>query len=110
MLTNGTLLRIDVPGLEAGDGSYPLVEGTSMSLRVAVDQPKTGQKWILGAVVKEATAVMYVRSTASLGIVPKGRVLVAKDTEAAGVLYTVLHVIDQVNKGTSHLEVYLRAN
>jgi hypothetical protein len=116
MITNANLTRIDAPPTVAMDNSRTWVEGDSIAVRVAVDQPTTGQKWIVGAEIKEATAVMYVekrggQDSLNSGILSPssgGRAVLMLDGDTVATMYQVLSVINRRKGSVSHDEVYLK--
>jgi hypothetical protein len=107
MLTNATILRIDAAAAKGPDGTETWTEGSAVSIRCSWQRPRTGQKWIEGAAIADAAAVLYVGGNRSGAIESNGRVLVRVDGESADRLYTVLAVEPAVG-GLSNTEVYLK--
>lgn len=109
MLTNAAIKRIDVAGEPDVANQRTYTEGSAIDHRVAVDDPMTSQKWVPGAEVKDATAVVYLKAEATAPAIRKGdRLLVRIDTEAADrPLLQVYKVNDRILRGVSHQEIYL---
>lgn len=107
MLTNGTITRIDAAPMQGPDGSCAFIEGAATEVRCAIDQPRTGQKWIVGAAIREASAVIYIQGVAG-PITVGGRVVVRVDGESADRLYEVLHLVSHSKGSLTHHEVYCR--
>ena len=106
MLTNATILRIDTPGTPAGNGVVPLVTGAAISTRCSWQDPKSGRKWILGATVSDATAVLYVEG--NVAVVPGSVATLRVDGEVADRQYLVVAVSPQVGLSMTNTEVYLK--
>lgn len=108
MLTNATILRIDRAPTVGLDNSRTYVEGASTDLRCSWQDPKTGRKWIIGAAIADANAVLYVPGDREADFQLDGRVLIQVDREAATRIYTVLAAKPMVGLGLSNTEVYLK--
>lgn len=104
MLTNATITRIDSVGTPSPTGAMSYTEGALIACRCCLDEPRTGQKWIIGATIKEATAVVYVQEQV---VQPGMRMVVAADGES-DVVYLVLHVVRRIHGGVTHCECYLK--
>lgn len=106
MLTNATILRIDTPGIPAGNGVAALVTGPAIATRASWQDPKSGRKWILGATVSDATAVLYVEG--NLAVAPESIVTIRVDGESADRAYLVLYAAPQVGMSMVNTEIYLK--
>src|SRR6266487_1870624 len=58
-LSNAKLLRVDVPSV-GGGGGITFANGAAIEVDCVIDAVKSGQRFTLGAVISEATAVMYL--------------------------------------------------
>ena len=108
MLTNATITRIDGAPAVLPDNSRVYTEGASTSVRCSWQDPKTGRKWILGAAVSDANAVLYVEGNQSAVFALEGRALIQVDGESSARLYLVLAVSPQVGLSMTNTEVYLK--
>lgn len=106
-LTNGTLSRIDSVAIgPSGDPTY--THGDAIELRVLVDVPTRAQRYALGTVIQDASAVVYVMvADVPGGVAEGGRVVVAQDGMAA-VTYVVVKRIVRVFRELGHYELFCK--
>lgn len=110
MIYNATLLRVDVPAVDGG-GNVTFTNGSALSVRCAGDAVKSGQRYQLGAVIADATAVIYLlrKDIPAALVIEKGYRLVAQlDGEPAAVTYHVEWKNPRIKGQISHYELYLR--
>jgi hypothetical protein len=94
VLTNATLLRIDMPGVATTAGDVPYTTGAALAVRCALDEPTSSQRYVLASAIAEATAVVYV----PMADVPEGalvrgcRVVVRLDTFADSTTLRLVYV------------------
>jgi hypothetical protein len=108
MIENATILRLDTPqpAGPAGDVTYTL--GSAIAIRGCLDQPSNAQRFSLGVVGQDVTAVLYVSLDAALAIEPRMRITVQGDGDAAAIC-EVLHRTRWIKDGgLSHDEVFLK--
>ena len=110
-LTNATLLRIDTPLAAGPGGDVAYSTGSPISIRVLQDEPTFSTKYVLGIVIAEATAVLFVSLALALGITFRPDQLVTVQIDGGSPsLFTVLYRRDRILPGTlSHYELYLKA-
>lgn len=110
-LFNATLAGLTAPNppTTGGDVTYP--SPTSISVRCILDGVKQSQRIALGAVIQDATAVLYVLK-ARLGNLKPARgqeVRVLLDGEQAAQVLVAEHVINHEKEGgLSHYQVFLK--
>jgi hypothetical protein len=113
VIHNATLQRIDTQQPATAGGSVAYATGAAIAVRCTLDQPSFAQRTALGAVIAQATAVLYVRKAdLTAGTVPaKGnRLSVQVDGDAAAQVYRIEHVVNwEKPGGLSHYQAYLRS-
>lgn len=109
MIVNAQLQRIDTPQAASATGDVTYTTGATIGVDCCLDEPTSSQKFTLGVVVSDATAVMYVAFDALAGatIAKRMRLLVQLGTFAAA-LYEVIYVRSRVHDGQDHYEAYLK--
>lgn len=105
-LSNAKLQRIDAPGPATTGGDVAYVNGSAIDVDCVLDEPTSNQKYLLGAVISSATAVLYVHGT-GLTIEKGYRVVVRLEDEAA-VTYRVIYKRNRVKDSVSHWELFLQ--
>ena len=114
MLSNATLSRIDRRTGATALGTEVFSTGATLApgIPVFLDEVSSGQKWTMGATIKDATWVCFVSKTdlAMVGVdapVIGDQVTVAATGEAAATAQ-VLVTKDRTLGGLSHWELYLK--
>ena len=108
VITNATIIRIDTLGAyDQSIAARPLVAGAAITLRCSWQDPKSGRKWVLGAAVKDATAVLYLDGNQESLFTIEGQVVVLVDGETTARTYKVLGTSPQIGLGLDNTEVYL---
>lgn len=101
MLTNATLIRIDLPGTPDVSGAVAFVTGDAISFDVLVDEVKRSQQIALGGRIAEASSVIYVEM-ADLADAPASRsrlaYVVPVESGGDGTTVTVREVVDTTSK------------
>lgn len=111
MITNATIIRITHPSAATAGGevTYSPAAGV-LSIRCAQTAPTRRQRYQLGAVISEATAVVRVlaRDLGDLAIGEGDQVQVKLDRHAAAETYIVVHVSEAVKAGMDNVSAFLR--
>jgi hypothetical protein len=121
MLTNATITRIDraAPGGAADAIGRPrIVAGNAVSIRCALDMIGSRQRYILGAVLEDATQVVYIERGALVAAgqasplpAPGYRLVLLADGAAETHTVAIVTTGDRVAPGAgglSHLELFVR--
>ena len=95
-----------MPGVPAADGVATLVVGPAIAVEASWQDPKSGRKWILGATVSDATAVLYVEG--NLPVASESVATIRVDGESADRSYLVLYAAPQVGLSMTNTEIYLK--
>lgn len=114
MLHNCTITRIDAPPAPNTGGDMVYTTAPGISIPATMDGLTRGQRYTLDAIVKDATAVIYVpKSILASAPVRNGRVLAA--TRSGVSLYRIVHVIERELPGLvpgagglSHWEIFVQ--
>ena len=110
MISNATLQRIDTPQTANPLGDVLYTPGAPLTVRACQDEPSDSQKYVLGIIVADATAVLYVLMSAiATGLlVPRNHLVVQMDGFGAKT-YQILGVRNFVKSGgLSNFEVWLK--
>jgi len=116
MLTNATITRIDRLGAPDAAGRPRMTAGGAVPVRCALDQISGRQRYTLGAVLEDATRVVYVERTAltaaSEALPGCGdQLVIQSDAEAQAQTVTVITTGDRLGPeglGLSHIELFVR--
>jgi len=110
MIENATIIRITVPNAptRGGEVTYTPASGT-LAIRCCQSRPTRSQRFALGAVITDATAVIRVltRRLGTLSIAQNYQIE-AKLDERTVQTYFVVHVIETVKPGLSNIVAFLR--
>lgn len=108
-LSNAKLLRVDVQSIDA-HGNESFAQGAALSVDCTIDGVKSGQRYQLGKVISDATAVMYLmRDKVPAGLVIlKGYQVLAQLNGEAMATYVVEFKNPRVKGALSHYELFLR--
>ncbi len=116
MLTNAAILRIDRQANPDATGRPRFTSGDAVSIRCALDQISGRQRYTLGAVLEDATEVLYVQSIdlSNAGEAsPRGgdQLIVLADGRSESYTVTIITTGDHIGPdgmGLSHLELFVR--
>jgi hypothetical protein len=117
MLTNATITRIDRQGIPDAAGRPRFTAGDAIAVRCAVDAIMGRQRYTLGAVLEDATQVVYVErgriDEAGEALPGNGDQLIIQDDAPGSTPHTVTVIIngDRLAPGAgvlSHLELFVR--
>ncbi len=107
-LFNATLLRIDTPQPAGPAGDVVYTNGPAIAVRCLQDEPTYATKYVLGIVIAEATAVIFVPTSSGVAFKSDDHVTVTIDG-GVSLLYQVVYRRDRIlTGGLSHFEVYLK--
>ena len=107
-LSNATLVRIDSPAPAGPAGDVVYTNGPAIAVRCLQDEPTYATKYVLGIVIAEATAVIFVPTSSGVSFKSDDHVTVTIDG-GVSLLYQVFYRRDRILPGNlSHFEVYLK--
>jgi hypothetical protein len=111
MIVNAKLQRVDAPSGASAAGDRSWTTGSSIDVPCCLDDVSDAQKFSVGNVIADATAVLYVllsKLPAGVTIVKEAMALVQLGGFTAR-LYQVIYMKDRVHADQSHAEVFLKA-
>jgi hypothetical protein len=106
---NAKLLRVDTESSSPA-GKTLFEQGSDLDVDCAFDVPSSGQKYILGAMIKDCSAVLYVEhADLPAGVViAQGQRLLVQPMGREAALWLVEIVRDRVADVLGHDEIFLR--
>ncbi len=114
MISNATILRIDT-GRVTGAGSVVWTQGTALAMPAVLDVPTSRHHYELGAVIKDASAVVYVLdrvldedSREALLSKTLMRRIQVQATGRDAQVWDVVATDDRVHKGMGNVEVFVK--
>jgi hypothetical protein len=108
MLTNGKLLRVDVPAAASGAGDVTFANGPALAINCLLDEVTSAQRFVLGVIAADAVGVLYVSLADSPPTIEARYRVTAQLDGSAAKTYQVIYVRNRVLGEVSHLEVYLK--